>query len=83
MWERIADGSRHMGHKMTSNSAVAVVVAAVLGVLMVLMALQTWEIFNFIPSINLIFKNKRCGLFGAFLAGILGGIFFLCALRRF
>lgn len=48
---------------------------AVLCVLMVLMALQTWEIFNFIPSVNLIFKNKRRGFFGAFLAGILGGIF--------
>ena len=48
---------------------------AVLGVLMVLMALQTWEIFNFIPSVNLISKNKRRGFFGAFLAGILGGIF--------
>ena len=39
------------------------------------MALQTWEIFNFIPSVNLISKNKRRGFFGAFLAGILGGIF--------
>ena len=28
MWEKIAVGSRHMGHKMTSNPAVAVVVAA-------------------------------------------------------
>lgn len=47
----------------------------VLGVLMVLMALQTWGIFNFIPSINLLFKNKRRGFVGAFLAGILGGVF--------
>ncbi len=47
----------------------------ILGVLMVLMALQTWEIFNFIPSINLIFKSKKRGFIGAFLAGILGGIF--------
>lgn len=46
-----------------------------LGVLMVLMALQTWEIFNFIPSINLISKNKKRGVAGAFLAGVLGGIF--------
>lgn len=46
-----------------------------LGVLMVLMALQTWEIFNFIPSVNLISKSKRRGFVGAFLAGILGGIF--------
>ena len=47
----------------------------VLGVLMVLMALQTWEIFDFIPSINLISKSKKKGFAGAFLAGILGGIF--------
>lgn len=47
----------------------------VLGVLMVLMALQTWDIFNFIPSVNLISKSKKKGYAGAFLAGILGGIF--------
>lgn len=47
----------------------------ILGVLMVLMALQTWEIYNFIPSVNLLSKNKRRGFAGAFLAGILGGIF--------
>ncbi len=46
-----------------------------LGILMVLMALQTWEIYNFIPSINLLAKNKKRGFIGAFLAGILGGIF--------
>lgn len=47
----------------------------VLGVLMVLMALQTWEIFNFIPSVNLVSKSKKKGFAGAFLAGVLGGIF--------
>lgn len=47
----------------------------ILGVLMVLMALQTWEIFNFIPSINLISKSRKRGFAGAFLAGILGGLF--------
>lgn len=47
----------------------------ILGILMVLMALQTWEIFNFIPSVNLISKSKKKGFVGAFLAGILGGIF--------
>lgn len=46
-----------------------------LGVLMVLMALQTWEIFNFIPSVNLLSKSRRRGFVGAFLAGILGGVF--------
>lgn len=46
-----------------------------LGVLMVLMALQTWEIFNFIPSTYAVSKNTKRGVFGAFLAGILGGLF--------
>ena len=47
----------------------------VLGILMVLMALQTWEVFNFIPSSYLLSKNTKRGYIGAFLAGILGGIF--------
>lgn len=47
----------------------------ILGVLMVLMALQTWEIFNFIPSANLLSKSKKRGFIGAFIAGVLGGIF--------
>ena len=47
----------------------------ILGLLMILMALQTWEIFNFIPSVNLISQSKKKGFAGAFLAGILGGIF--------
>lgn len=46
-----------------------------LGVLMVLMALQTWEIIQFIPTINLLSKSKVKGGIGAFIAGILGGIF--------
>lgn len=47
----------------------------VLGVVMLLMALQTWGIFNFIPSTNLITKGKKRGFIGALLAGILGGLF--------
>ncbi len=47
----------------------------VLGVLMCLMALQTWEIFEIIPSSYLMSKNKKKGNLGAFIAGILGGIF--------
>ena len=46
-----------------------------LGVLMLLMALQTWEIYNFIPSSYAISKNTKRGFGGAFLAGILGGFF--------
>lgn len=47
----------------------------VLGILMVLMALQTWEIFQLIPSANLLSKSKAKGMVGAFIAGILGGFF--------
>ncbi len=47
----------------------------VLGVLMVLMALQTWGIFEIIPSSYLLSKSTRKGFFGAFIAGILGGVF--------
>ena len=46
-----------------------------LGILMVLMALQTWDIFNFIPSTYLMSKSTRRGYAGALIAGILGGIF--------
>lgn len=46
-----------------------------LGILMVLMALQTWEVYNFIPSTYLTSKNTRKGYLGALLVGILGGIF--------
>ena len=47
----------------------------ILGTLMVLMALQTWELFEIIPSSYLISKNTKRGYIGAFIAGILGGIF--------
>lgn len=46
-----------------------------LGVLMVFMALQTWGIFEIIPSSYLISKNTKKGGIGAFVAGLLGGIF--------
>lgn len=46
-----------------------------LGILMVLMALQTWEIYEFIPATYLAGKSTRKGYTGAFLAGVLGGIF--------
>ena len=34
-----------------------------------------WGVFNLIPSANLLSKSKKRGFVGAFLAGILGGIF--------
>lgn len=46
-----------------------------LGILMLLMALQTWEIFDFIPSSYAISKNTKRGFLGAFFAGVLGGFF--------
>lgn len=46
-----------------------------LGTLMVLMALQTWGVIHLIPSVNLLSKSRRRGWIGAFLAGILAGIF--------
>ncbi|MEG1255088.1 cytochrome c biogenesis protein CcdA [Clostridium sp.] len=46
-----------------------------LGVLMLLMALQTWDIFNFMPWTYAIGKNTKRGFGGAFLAGVLGGFF--------
>ena len=46
-----------------------------LGILMLLMALQTWEIYNFIPSSYAISKNTKRGFVGALIAGVLGGFF--------
>jgi len=47
----------------------------ILGVLMVFMALQTWELYSFIPSIFLLSKNNKRGYIGALIAGILAGVF--------
>ena len=47
----------------------------VLGILMMLMALQTFGIYEIIPSSYLVSKNKKRGYFGALFAGILGGVF--------
>ena len=47
----------------------------ILGILMVMMSLQTFEIFTFIKPTKLQSKNTKKGYIGAFIAGILGGIF--------
>ena len=47
----------------------------ILGLFMVLMALQMWGLFEIIPSSYLLAKNTKRGYAGAFLAGILSGIF--------
>lgn len=46
-----------------------------IGVLMILMALETWGIFEIIPSSYLISNNIKKGFISAFIAGILSGIF--------
>jgi len=46
-----------------------------LGILMILMAFQTWGLYEIIPSSYLISRNTKKGYLGAFIAGILGGIF--------
>ena len=46
-----------------------------LGVLMMLMALQTWGVIEWIPSTQLFARSKSRGYAGAFVAGILGGLF--------
>ncbi len=47
----------------------------ILGLLMMLMALQTWGIYEIIPSSYLISKNTKKGYLGALIAGVLGGVF--------
>lgn len=47
----------------------------ILGILMLLMAMQTWEVYSFIPASYAISKSTKRGFIGAFLAGILGGLF--------
>ncbi|MDD4802337.1 MAG: cytochrome c biogenesis protein CcdA [Syntrophomonas sp.] len=37
--------------------------------------MQTWEIYEIIPSSFLLAKNTKTGFVGAFIAGILGGVF--------
>ncbi len=46
-----------------------------LGTLMMLMVLQMLGIYQLIPSSHLLSKNTKKGFVGAFLAGVLGGIF--------
>ncbi|WP_300410078.1 cytochrome c biogenesis CcdA family protein [Lagierella sp.] len=47
----------------------------ILGVLMILMALQTWGIYEIIPSRRLMLKDHKRGSIGAFIAGVVGGFF--------
>lgn len=46
-----------------------------LGIIMILMALQVFEIVNIIPSVFTVSDNAKKGYIGAYLAGMLGGLF--------
>ena len=54
---------------------IATSVGHLLGLLMFLMALQIWDVINIIPETDVLEKNGRRGFVGAFLTGILAGIF--------
>lgn len=47
----------------------------IIGSIMILMALQILEVINIIKPTYLITKNKKKGYIGAFIAGVLSGIF--------
>ncbi len=47
----------------------------ILGILMMLMALQTFGLYEIIPSSFLLSKNTKKGYLGAIIAGVLAGIF--------
>lgn len=47
----------------------------VFGGFMILMAFQAWEIVHIIPEFNAVSSNKKRGYTGAFVTGILGGVF--------
>ena len=45
------------------------------GILMVVMALQTFGVINIMPNLGKLTRNRYTGLAGAFLSGLLGGLF--------
>lgn len=47
----------------------------ILGVILVLMALQMWGVIEIIPTSSLMAKNRLKGGLGAFVAGLIAGIF--------
>ena len=61
-----------VGHLLGTDS---VIWHIILGLLMFLMALQIWDVINIIPETDVLEKNSRRGFVGAFLTGILAGIF--------
>ena len=61
-----------VGHLLGTDS---VIWHIILGLLMFLMALQIWDVINIIPETDVLENNRRRGFVGAFLTGILAGIF--------
>ncbi|MDO4280422.1 MAG: cytochrome c biogenesis CcdA family protein [Peptococcaceae bacterium] len=47
----------------------------VVGVLMLLMALEFWDVIHIIPETQVVAHNARSGFVGAFLTGMLAGVF--------
>lgn len=47
----------------------------ILGIILIFMVFQLWNIVTIIPSSNLINKNSKKGDIGAFIVGILSGLF--------
>ena len=48
----------------------------VMGILLVLMALQMWDVINIIPSSSsMLTKNRVTGALGAFISGLIAGLF--------
>lgn len=47
----------------------------VLSIICILMVLQLWDVINIVPSLNLIGKYHKKGYAGAFVTGVLSGLF--------
>lgn len=60
------------GHLINTSSHIWHII---LGLLLIVMALQLWGIIRVIPSADLVSKNQKRGFAGAFVSGLLAGIY--------
>ena len=60
------------GHLINTSSHIWHII---LGLLLIVMALQLWGIIRVIPSTDLVSKNQKRGFAGAFVSGLLAGVF--------
>jgi cytochrome c biogenesis protein CcdA len=67
-----SNGSQHQTVYIGQKTLIKVMAIVII---MLLMGLQVMDIFNFLPSTHLLSKNTKTGYIGAFLAGVLGGLF--------